>query len=29
MGHGKVVYEGIPKEVQENKELIKEWLEVS
>ena len=29
MGHGKVVYEGIPKEVKENKEVIKEWLEVS
>ena len=29
MGHGKVVYEGLPKEVQENKEIIKEWLEVS
>ena len=29
MGHGKVVYEGLPKEVQKNKEIIKEWLEVS
>ena len=29
MGHGKVVYEGEPKEVQNNRELIKEWLEVS
>ena len=29
MGHGKVVYEGEPKEVQSNKELINEWLEVS
>jgi branched-chain amino acid transport system ATP-binding protein len=29
MGHGKVVYEGLPKEVKENKEIIKEWLEVS
>ena len=29
MGHGKVVYEGDPKEVQNNRELIKEWLEVS
>ena len=29
MGHGKVVYEGLPKEVQENKEVIREWLEVS
>ena len=29
MGHGKVVYEGPPKEVKENKEIIKEWLEVS
>ena len=29
MGHGKVVFEGIPKEVQDNKEVIKEWLEVS
>ena len=29
MGHGKVVYEGLPKEVQKNKEVIKEWLEVS
>ena len=29
MGHGKVVYKGAPKEVQNNKELIKEWLEVS
>ena len=29
MGHGKVVYEGEPKKVQNNRELIKEWLEVS
>ena len=29
IGHGKVVYEGLPKEVKENKEIIKEWLEVS
>ena len=29
MGHGKVVYEGLPKQVKENKEIIKEWLEVS
>ena len=29
MGHGKVVYEGLPKEIKENKEIIKEWLEVS
>ncbi|MEC8099995.1 MAG: ABC transporter ATP-binding protein [Pseudomonadota bacterium] len=29
MGHGKVVYEGDPNQVQNNKELIKEWLEVS
>ena len=29
MGHGKVVYEGEPKEVQNNRELIKESLEVS
>ena len=29
IGHGKVVYEGEPKQVQNNRELIKEWLEVS
>ena len=29
MGHGKVVYEGEPKEIQNNNEIIKEWLEVS
>ena len=29
MGHGRVVFEGIPKEVRDNKEVIKEWLEVS
>ena len=29
MGHGKVVYEGRPREIKENKEIIKEWLEVS
>ena len=29
MGHGKVVFEGEPKEVQNNNEIIKEWLEVS
>lgn len=29
MGHGKVVFEGAPTEVQNNKEIIKEWLEVS
>ena len=29
MGHGKVVYEGLPREIKENKEIIKEWLEVS
>lgn len=29
MGHGKVVFEGEPKEIQNNNEIIKEWLEVS
>ena len=29
MGQGKIVFEGKPKEVQNNKEVIKEWLEVS
>ena len=29
MGHGKVVFEGEPKEVQNNNKIIKEWLEVS
>ena len=29
MGHGKVVFEGKPQEIQNNKEIIKEWLEVS
>ena len=29
MGHGKIVFEGEPKEVQNNNEIIKEWLEVS
>jgi branched-chain amino acid transport system ATP-binding protein len=29
MGHGKVVYEGLPREIKENNEIIKEWLEVS
>ena len=29
MGHGKVVYEGLPREIKENKEIIKERLEVS
>ena len=29
MGQGKVVFEGKPKEIQNNKEIIKEWLEVS
>ena len=29
MGHGKVVDEGLPREIKENKEIIKEWLEVS
>ena len=29
MGQGKVVFDGKPKEIQDNKEIIKEWLEVS
>ena len=29
MGHGKVVFEGRPQEIQSNKEIIREWLEVS
>ncbi len=29
MGHGRVVFEGKPKEIQDNKEIIEEWLEVS
>ena len=29
MGHGKVVFEGKPREIQKNDALIKEWLEVS
>ena len=29
MGHGKVVYEGTPKNIKENQSIIKEWLEVS
>ena len=29
MGHGKVVFEGKPREIQKNDTLIKEWLEVS
>tara|TARA_B100001248_G_scaffold256712_1_gene238139 strand:- start:1303 stop:2001 length:699 start_codon:yes stop_codon:yes gene_type:complete len=29
MGHGKVVFEGKPQEIQSNKEIIREWLEVS
>ena len=26
MGHGKVVFEGKPKEIQKNDALVKEWL---
>ena len=29
MGHGKVVYEGTPDDINNNKSIIKEWLEVS
>ena len=29
MGHGKIVYEGTPVDVNNNKSIIKEWLEVS
>ena len=29
MGHGKVVYEGTPVEINNNQSIIKEWLEVS
>ncbi|MDC3057242.1 ABC transporter ATP-binding protein [Alphaproteobacteria bacterium] len=29
MGHGKVVFEGKPREIQKNDALVKEWLEVS
>ena len=29
MGHGKVVYEGTPVDINNNKSIIKEWLEVS
>ncbi len=29
MGHGKVVFEGTPNEINSNKSIIKEWLEVS
>ena len=29
MGHGKIVYEGTPKEIKNNQSIIKEWLEVS
>ena len=29
MGQGKVVFEGKPKEIENNHEIIKEWLEVS
>ncbi len=29
MGHGKIVYEGTPKDIKNNESVIKEWLEVS
>ena len=29
MGHGKVVYEGTPIDINNNQSIIKEWLEVS
>ena len=29
MGHGKVVFEGKPKDIQQNDLIVKEWLEVS
>ena len=29
MGHGKIVYEGTPNEIKNNKLIVKEWLEVS
>ena len=29
MGHGKIVYEGTPVDVNNNQSIIKEWLEVS
>ena len=29
MGHGKVVYEGTPADINNNQSIIKEWLEVS
>lgn len=29
MGHGRIVYEGTPKKIQENNKIIQEWLEVS
>ena len=29
MGHGKVVYDGSPADIKNNKSIIKEWLEVS
>jgi len=29
MGHGKVVYEGTPVDINNNQSIIKEWLEVS
>ena len=29
MGHGKIVYEGTPNEIKNNKSIVKEWLEVS
>ena len=28
MGHGEMVFEGTPKELEENKDIRKEWLEV-
>ena len=29
MGHGKIVYEGTPNDINNNQAVIKEWLEVS
>ena len=29
MGHGKIVYEGTPNKIKNNKLIVKEWLEVS
>ena len=29
MGHGKIVYEGTPVDINNNQSIIKEWLEVS